>query len=102
MKQRCCPNTPMRRIARSIHEAARDVARQIATTEQYQRSMCERKKIEMQFAHLKRIPKLGRLRRGGLGGAKDEFSLAAAVKNLRRLAKLVPQGLPVQGQGAPA
>jgi hypothetical protein len=27
MKDRCCPNTPFRKIARSIHEGAREVAR---------------------------------------------------------------------------
>ena len=102
MKQRCCPNTPIRKIARSVHEAARDVARRIATTEQYQRSRCERKKVEMLFAHLKTILKLDRLRLRGLSGASDEFTLAATVQNLRRLAMLVPQGPPVQGIGAPA
>jgi hypothetical protein len=30
LKQRCCPNTPIRRVPRSIHERARDVARTIA------------------------------------------------------------------------
>ena len=30
MKARCCPNTSARKIARSLHENARDVARQIA------------------------------------------------------------------------
>src|SRR4030095_3997521 len=35
MKERCCPNTPIRKIARSIHESARDVARRIRTTVQY-------------------------------------------------------------------
>jgi len=102
MKQRCCPNTPMRKIVRSVHEAARDVARRIATTEQYQRSRCERKKVEMLFAHMKRILRLDRLRLRGLSGARDEFTLAAAVQNLRRLAMLVPQGPPAQGTGAPA
>lgn len=52
LKSRCCPNTPMRKIARSVHEAAREVARRIATTAAYQRSRCERKKVEMLFAHL--------------------------------------------------
>ena len=33
MKARCCPNTPTRKIARSVHESARDVARDIAKTE---------------------------------------------------------------------
>lgn len=102
IKERCCPNTPMRKIARSIHESARDVARRIRTTDQYQRSRRERKKVEMLFAHLKRILKLDRLRLRGLSGATDEFTLAAIAQNLRRLGKLVPQGPPVAGIGAPA
>src|SRR4029434_9380081 len=85
MKQRCCPNTPARKIARSIHEGSRDVARRIASTEQYGRSRCERKKVEMLFAHLKRILGLDRLRLRGLTGATDEFTRAAAVQNLRTL-----------------
>jgi transposase len=95
MKQRCCPSTPTRKIVRSIHESARDVARAIRSTVQYQRSRHQRKKVEMLFAHLKRILKLDRLRLRGLSGACDEFTLAAAVQNLRRLAKLIPQGPPV-------
>ena len=87
-KARCCPNTEMRKIARSIHEDARNVARSIAKTPQYQQSRCERKKVEMLFAHLKRILRLDRLRLRGLSGASDEFTLAATVQNLRRLAKL--------------
>jgi hypothetical protein len=51
----------------------------------------------MLFAHLKRILKLDRLRLRGMSGATDEFTLAAAVQNLRRLAKLLPQGPPVTG-----
>ncbi len=87
----------MRKIVRSVHEAAREVARRIATTPEYLRSRCERKKVEMLFAHLKRILKVDRLQLRGLTGATDEFTLAAAVQNLRRLAKLVPQGPPVTG-----
>ena len=91
MKARCCPNTPQRKIARSVHESARDVARDIAKTDAYQQSRKDRKKVEMLFAHLKRILKLGRLRLRGLSGARDEFLLAAAAQNLRRMAKwLVP------------
>ena len=102
IKDRCCPNTPIRKIVRSIHESARDVARRIGTTEEYQRSRRERKKVEILFAHLKRILKLGRLRLRGLSGASDEFTLAAAVQNLRRLAKLLPQGPPAPCIGASA
>ena len=102
LKPQCCPNTTFRKIARSIHERARDVARQIASTPEYQRSRCERKKVEMLFAHLKSILKLDRLRLHGLGGASDEFTLAAIAQNLRRMARLIAQGPPIHGKGAPA
>ena len=90
LKQRCCPHEPMRRVPRSIHEAARDKARAIAKTDAYVTSRRQRKKVEMLFAHLKRILKLDRLRLRGPNGAKDEFLLAAAAQNLRKLAKLIP------------
>ena len=54
--------------------------------------MSDRKKVEMLFAHLKRILRLGRLR--GPSGAKDEFLLAATAQNLRKLAKLIPLPAP--------
>lgn len=41
------------------------------------------------FAHLKRIMKLDRLRLRGPSGAHDEFTLAAAAQNLRKLAKVL-------------
>lgn len=97
MKAQCCPNTAFRKIARSVHEAARGVARRIAATPVYQRFRQERKKVEMLFAHLKRILRLNRLRLRGMSGATDEFTLAAAVQNLRRLAKFSSQGPPVTG-----
>ena len=87
MKPRCCPNTPRRKIARSIHETAREIARDIAKTGAYRQSRKDRKKVEILFAHLKRILKLGRLRLRGLSGARDEFLLSATVQNLRRMAK---------------
>ena len=86
-KERCCPNTEFRKITRSVHENARDVARKIYLTPEYQRSRAERKKIEMLFAHLKRILKLDKLRLRGHSGAQDEFLLAATAQNLRRMAK---------------
>ena len=92
IKLRCCPNTPMRKIARSVHESARDVARDIAKTSVYRQSRRDRKKVEVLFAHLKRILRLDRLRLRGRSGAQDEFLLAATAQNLRRMAKwLVPK-----------
>ena len=90
-----------RKVVRSVHEKARDLARRIATTPEYQRSRYERRKVEMLFAHLKSILNLGRLRLHGLSGANDEFTLAAAVQNLRRMAKLIAQGPPPDGIGVP-
>lgn len=90
LKERCCPKAPARKVPRSIHEGARDLAREIAKTEAYAASRQQRKKVEMLFAHLKRILKLGRLRLRGPCGARDEFLLAATAQNLRKLAKLIP------------
>jgi transposase len=95
LKPKCCPNMPARKIARSIHEAARDKARAIAKTEAYLVSRRERKKVEMLFAHLKRILGLDKLRLRGPSGAKDEFLLAATAQNLRKLAKLIPLPAPI-------
>jgi hypothetical protein len=95
LKPKCCPNVPARKIARSVHEAARDKARAIARTDTYAVSRRERKKVEMLFAHLKRILRLDRLRLRGPTGAKDEFLLAATAQNLRKLAKLIPLPAPI-------
>jgi Transposase DDE domain len=89
-KPRCCPNAPARKISCSIYEGARDLARDIAKTGDYRTSRYQRKKVEMLFAHLKRILKLDRLRLRGPCGARDEFHLAATAQNLRKLAKLIP------------
>jgi transposase len=90
LKPRCCPNTPARKVPRSIHEDARDIARRIAKSCEGQTSRRLRKKVEMLFAHLKRILRLDRLRLRGPNGARDEFLLAATAQNLRKLAKLIP------------
>ncbi len=95
MKARCCPNTPIRKIHRSIHEPARDVARAVAKTRLYRQSRKDRKKVEMLFAHLTRIMKLDRLRLRGLRGAHDEFLLAAIAQNLRRMAKRLCPPVPM-------
>jgi hypothetical protein len=95
LKPRCCPNAPARKIPRSVHEGARDVARDIAKTDAYLTSRRERKKVEMLFAHLKRILKLDRLRLRGPNGARDEFHCAATAQTLRKLAELMPVPAPI-------
>jgi transposase len=93
-KMRCCPKEPARKISRSIYEQARDVARALAKTDAFEQSCRERKRIEMLFAHLKRILRLGRLRLRGPRGAQFEFTLAAIAQNLRRLANLMARPPP--------
>jgi transposase len=94
LKPRCCPNVPQRKIPRDIDEDARDFVRSLAGTPAFEQSRHERKRIEMLFAHLKRILNLGRLRLRGPRGAQDEFLLAATAQNLRKLAKLRPDPPP--------
>jgi hypothetical protein len=65
------------------------MVRGLRGTPAYLQSRRERKKVEMLFAHLKRILRLNRLRLRGPSGAKDEFLLAAIAQNLRKMAKLV-------------
>jgi hypothetical protein len=101
LKPKCCPNTPARKIPRSIHEASREAARELVNTDAYRQSRKDRKKIEILFAHLKRVLKLGRLRLRGRTGARDEFLLAATAQNLRRMAKWLIPKMP-QADLAPA
>jgi transposase len=94
LKPKCCPKAPERKIPRSIYEEARDAARALSDTEAFEQSRRDRKRVEMLFAHLKRILRLGRLRLRGPRGAQDEFTLAAIAQNLRRLAKFVARPPP--------
>ena len=95
LKSSCCPRSPQRRVPRHLYEEARDIARGIAKTEQFVQTRRDRKKVEMLFAHLKRILKLDRLRLRGPNGARDEFVLAATAQNLRKLARLIPIPIPM-------
>ena len=52
---KCCSKADARKITCQEHDDARDVARAIRKTEQYKVSSEPRKKVEMLFAHLKRL-----------------------------------------------
>ena len=87
LKARCCPNVTWRKVPRDVNEEARDIARALMKTPEYERSRDERKRVEMRFAHLKTHHRFERMRLRGLSGARDEFHLAAVVQNLKTLAK---------------
>jgi hypothetical protein len=84
-----CTTAIVRKVTRDIDEDVRERVRALAHTESFEQSRRERKKVEMRFAHMKRIFKLDRLRLRGLSGAKDEVLLTATAQNLRRLAKFL-------------
>lgn len=86
LKAKCCPNMPSRKIPRDVNEEARDLARALMGTPEFERSRDERKRVEMRFAHLKTHHRFERMRLRGLTGARDEFHLAAIVQNLKTLA----------------
>ena len=86
LKPQCSPKMPFRKVTRDINEDARDLARALMGTPEFDRSRDERKKVEMRFAHLKTHHRFERMRLRGLSGARDEFHLAAIVQNLKTLA----------------
>ena len=75
-----------KKIARDINEDARNHARSLKGTPEFERSSNARKKVEMRFAHLKVQHGFERTRLRGLTGARDEFHLAAIVQNLKTMA----------------
>jgi hypothetical protein len=80
------------------HEDARQIARDIAKTDDYVIAMRLWKKVEMLFAYLNRILGSGCLRLRGPKGANDEVIPAATAQNLRKLDKTRP--IPVTAPAA--
>jgi transposase len=89
-----CTRAPFKKIARDINEDARDYARSLKGTPEFERSSNERKKVEMRFAHLKVHHAFERMRLRGLTGARDEFHLGAIVQNLKTLANHMWRPIP--------
>lgn len=89
LKPKCCPNVSVRKVTRHVNEDARDYARSLKGTPEFEKSRDERKRVEMRFAHLKTHHRFERMRLRGLSGARDEFHLAAIVQNLKTLANRI-------------
>jgi hypothetical protein len=77
-----CTTAIARKLTRDLNEDVRNRVRALANTEAFQQSRRERKKVEMRFAHMKRILRLDRLRLRGLSGVRDEVLLTATAQNL--------------------
>ena len=89
-----CTTAVVRKVTRDLDEEVRDRVRALVNTDAFQQSRRERKKVEMRFAHMKRIFRLDRLRLRGLSGAKDEVLLTATAQNLKRLVKFLCRAPP--------
>jgi transposase len=57
-----CTTAAVRKVTRDLNEDVRHSVRALADTDAFQQSRRERKKVEMRFAHMKRILRLDRLR----------------------------------------
>ena len=97
-----CTTAVARKITRDLNEDVRDRVRALANTEAFQQSRRERKKVDMRFAHMKRILRLDRLRLRGLSGVRDEVLLTATAQNLKRLVKLLGRAPPSFATACPA
>jgi transposase len=97
-----CTTAVVRKVTRDLDEDVRDHVRALANTEAFEQSRRERKKVEMRFAHMKRILRLDRFRLRGLSGVRDEVLLTATAQNLRRLVKLLGRPPPPFAAAYPA
>jgi hypothetical protein len=72
-----CTTAIVREITSDLNDQVRDQVRTLANKDAFHQSRRERKKVEMWFAHMKRIVKLHRLPIRDLTGVKDEVLLTA-------------------------
>src|SRR2546425_9904038 len=76
----------------SMHEPARQRARELAQTPAFASAQRQRKKVEALFAELKNQIGLRRLRLRRMKFVREQFFLAAAAQNIKRLVRFLSQG----------
>jgi transposase len=86
-----CTTGQYKYLAIHIHEPARQRARELAQTPAFAHSQRERKKVEALFAELKNQIGLRRLRLRRLKFVREQFFLAAAAQNIKRLVRFLSQ-----------
>ena len=87
-----CTTGQYKYLAIHIHEPARQRARDLANTPGFANAQRERKKVEALFAELKNQIGLRRLRLRRLKFVREQFFLAAAAQNIKRLVRFLSQG----------
>jgi transposase len=89
-KKLCTPGL-FRKLFVHWQEPARQRVRTLAGTPEYKRSQRARYKVEALFAELKQQIKLRRVRLRRLWNVAEQFHLAAAAQNLKRLVRHLTQ-----------
>jgi hypothetical protein len=72
-----------------MYESARQRARELANTPEFARAQRQRKKVEALFAELKKQIGLRRLRLRRMKFVREQFFLAAAAQNIKRLVRFL-------------
>src|ERR1700676_4238804 len=87
-----CTRSPLKYLAIHVHEPARQRARDLVNTPAFVQAQRQRKKVEALFAELKNQIGLRRLRLRRLKFVREQFFLAAAAQNIKRLVRFLSQG----------
>jgi hypothetical protein len=86
-----CTSGRYKYLAIHIHEPARQRARELANTPEFSTAQRQRKKVEALFAELKHQIGLPRLRLRRMKFVREQFFLAAAAQNIKRLVRFLSQ-----------
>jgi len=85
------PSGQYKYLAIHMHEPARQRARDLANTPAFASAQRERKKVEAMFAEPKNVIGLRRLRLRRMKFVREQFFLAEAAQNLKRLVRFLSQ-----------
>ena len=86
-----CTSSSLKYLAIHVHEPARQRARDLINTPAFIDAQRKRKKVEALFAELKNQIGLRRLRLRRLKFVREQFFLAAAAQNIKRLVRFLSQ-----------
>ena len=86
-----CTSAAFRSLIIHRYESARQRARELANTPEFATAQRQRKKVEALFAELKNQIGLRRLRLRRLKFVREQFFLAAAAQNIKRLVRFLSQ-----------
>ena len=89
-----CTSGKYKYLAIHMHEGARQHARSLVATPAFAHAQRQRKKVEALFAELKNQIGLRRLRLRRLKFVREQFFLAAAAQNLKRLVRFLSKPAP--------